>query len=704
MQVTLIFPPATDPRAPHLGLPYLAAVLRRAGISTRLIDADIGGLIALLRPDAISRSVQTLRQAAPASTEGVLRLLSRGEMLVEEIPKALATLRDKEAFYDVHRFHAAREALFDSLDLACAASGRAIRYNLCPIQYEIEGIDEQSLDALIAATADRQNNLFEDYWETELFPSIEAQSPDLIGISIVNRQQILPGLTLARRLRERGFFVVIGGTVFTKFVTRLMQLPSFFAHFADGVVVYEGETAILELVSQLGSRRDFSRVPNFLFVQDGRVRLGKTHVEDVDELPVPDFDDLPLHDYLAPQPVLPILVGKGCYFNECKFCDIPFINHVSKKPYRVRDPQKIVQDILELNARFGCEHFEITDEALPPRLLEKIADELKPHQDRRFSFTGYARLEPGFTPEVCGKLAGMGMKKLFFGLESGDQETLDHMKKGIKIENARPVLVNCHQAGIHFHVFSIVGFPEETEKRAQSTLQFFQTNRDVIDHPGNSFDLHPFGLELRTEYFANAERLGLRLPPEALQGDFVIGVKSEWSNTRGLSQQDVTRLVTDYNQLLRRTYRRFHNSRFHLWPGFEEYAVLYADHFRGREFPFRTALPDSEEEGRFSISWCPDTVLELDKGWVRVSSRWKSVMVTDAAYRVLGSRRPRTLFEFLNDCVAVNLLGEQAMPEAAIRDAINELIGERLLQVSVEKSQATGGFRPKGAEIAVPTH
>src|SRR3974390_3106336 len=102
MRVALIFPPATDPRAPHLALPYLAAVLRRAGISTQLIDADIGGLIALLRPEAILRSVQNLKVRRPRNIEPshLSRLLSRGESLVEEMPRALATLRDKEAFYD----------------------------------------------------------------------------------------------------------------------------------------------------------------------------------------------------------------------------------------------------------------------------------------------------------------------------------------------------------------------------------------------------------------------------------------------------------------------------------------------------------------------------------------------------------------------------------------------------------------------------
>jgi anaerobic magnesium-protoporphyrin IX monomethyl ester cyclase len=697
MRVTLIFPPATDPRAPHLALPYLAAVLRKAGIETQLIDADINGLLALLRPEAIASSLSQVKAKLQVSREGeaetLLRLVHRGEALAEDMPRALATLRDSDAFYDVHRFHAAREAILDAVELASAAAEQPIHYSLCPIQYDVEGVDEQKLADLIAATGDPHANLFESYWQSELLPAVEAECPDLVGISIVNRQQILPGLTLARRMRARGLFVVVGGTVFTKFVSRLQGLPEFFDHFADGVVAYEGETAILELVSQLVGGRDFAKVPNYLYRDGDRVRLGKTHVEDIDELPAPDFDGLPLGEYLAPAPVLPILVGKGCYFNECKFCDIPFINHVSKKPYRVRSPDKIAQDIVALNDRFGCRHFEITDEALPPRLLEKLADELAAHRHRDLSFTGYARLEPGFTPALCAKLADMGMRKLFFGLESGDQATLDHMRKGIRLENVQPVLSNCRDAGILFHVFSIIGFPEETEASARNTLRFFEDNVDVIDHPGNSFDLHPFGLELRTSYFADAGRLGVRIPEELLQKEFVIGVRHGWSNTRGLSPQEVEQLVVRYNDTLRHTYSRYHNCPTHLWPGFEEYAVLYADHYRTRDFPFRTALPEDGDVRPFVIGWNPSAAVTQKDGWMRVASRWKTIEIEEPAYHMLHARRPRTLKQFFNECLEVNLVGSDKGAEARIRSAIDELIGARLLQLVI-----AAGYRPVAAE------
>ena len=152
MRATLIFPPATDPRSPHLALPYLAGVLRRAGIETSMRDLDLGGLLALLRPEAIDAYRERVQSRLRGGGDALRRLAVRAEALAEDVPRALAALRHPDHFYDAHRLQAARETLFDGLDLACAAADRPIHYNLQPIRYDVDGIDPQRLADLIAAT------------------------------------------------------------------------------------------------------------------------------------------------------------------------------------------------------------------------------------------------------------------------------------------------------------------------------------------------------------------------------------------------------------------------------------------------------------------------------------------------------------------------------------------------------------------------
>src|SRR5439155_24537024 len=107
---------------------------------------------------------------------------------------------------------------------------------------------------------------------------------------------------------------------------RLPHLPDFFTEFADAVVIREGETALLELIDQLQAGRDLRKVPNLLYKADGKVCATRLHIEDYAALPTLDYDGMALGRYLSPLLVLPLMVGKGCYHDECTFCDIPFIN------------------------------------------------------------------------------------------------------------------------------------------------------------------------------------------------------------------------------------------------------------------------------------------------------------------------------------------------------------------------------------------
>ena len=138
----------------------------------------------------------------------------------------------------------------------------------------------------------------------------------------------------------------------------------------------------------------------------------------------------------------------------------------------------------------------------------------------------------------------MGVRKLFFGLESGSQATLDHMQKGIRVDDAQTVLHNCSDAGIAFHLFSIIGFPEETEARAHETIDFFVNNARTIDHPRNTFDIHPFSLDLRTDYYEHAPSFGVEIDTGDLTGrDFPV-TAMRWSNPRGMDTATVDRLLS----------------------------------------------------------------------------------------------------------------------------------------------------------------
>ena len=682
-RVALIYPPGGDPRAPRLPLPSLAAVLRPAGIDVKLLDLDIGGVLWLLRPENLTRAGDEVRRKAPLETgdrrRDLERMAFRAPSLAERIGEAIETVRDPVRFGEPAHLNAARENIYDALDLVSAAASRRLRYQTDVLRYEVDGIDPSRFPDLVAVTADPAANLFEDHWNESVFPRLEeAGGCDLVGISLTLRWQIIPGLSLARRLRQKGYRVVLGGTAVAKVSHRLRHLPEFFDTFADGVVTREGETALLELADQLQGRSDFGRVPNFLYKNGDAIEATRTHIEDYARLPTPDFEGMPLARYLSPVLVLPVMVGKGCYHDECKFCDIPFINRVSPKRYRVRAPETIAADIKSLSDRHGCRHFLLADEALPPRVLDRIADALAVHRELKPAFSGYARFEPGFTPQLCEKLAGAGLRRIYFGLESADQTTLDDMSKGIRVETADAILRNCFHAGIRFHVFSMIGFPGEDEFRARRTIAFFDHNADLFDDPGNSFDIHQLEILTDTPYFSRAESFGIRLDEPVDDRDFLFGVGTAWENTRGLTRAEIAGLLLEAGQRIGPRFSRFHAWPPILWPAQEEWSLFYAAQYFRQPFRHRIAIPDRSDPLLYRLSWNPAAVIERDGDSYVVTSRRGSIALDHATFGLLGDPR----FRSASDLVTILSGGEErAETVAEVRDLMTTLVRQRLLDL-----------------------
>jgi hypothetical protein len=207
MHVALLFPPSVDPRAPHLAIPSLAAFLRANGVRVTVRDLNLEGFVWATKHAQLVEAERTARARLDTASESerpkLRQVLARAPFVVNAAEEAIATLRDDEAFYDPDRYNEARNTLRSALALMSAASGR-VNYAFSNAVYEVEGCNSWRLTDLDQATADSGTNVFLPFWEEQVFPSLAADRPDFVGISILNGQQILPGLTLARRLRERG--------------------------------------------------------------------------------------------------------------------------------------------------------------------------------------------------------------------------------------------------------------------------------------------------------------------------------------------------------------------------------------------------------------------------------------------------------------------------------------------------------------------
>jgi len=496
-----------------------------------------------------------------------------GKKLPGEIGKALSILRCDE-FYNREKFKWARKTINQALNLISVSLHPQLKYQMDGQVFETAYRSDRFSD-LEKAVLDDEATLFSLLYDQYLLPKVSELKPDLIGISILNYQQIIPGLTLSYRLQREGWPVFIGGTVFVKFIQEMQKHLDFFK-FCQGVIVYEGETALSQLLNAMGKGDSLEKVPNLLFPSQGSVKVNTPfYVEDLNRLPTPDFDGLPLRNYLAPQIVLPYNLGKGCYWGSCYFCEIPFINKIPGKDYRVKDVGLIADQLQELSEKYKTPYFQFTDESCHPELLAKISTEII-KRNLTLRYLCYARFDPGFSKELCHHLYRGGCRKILFGLESGSQERLDAVNKGISVAKAEEIIRNCADAHIYFRVFAMIGLPHETVDEVFKTYDFYKRNKDLFVSPFNHFEFSPFHLNRHSCFGKEPDSYDIynvngREEPFSLGG-------WNFETEEGMDRKTLKRVYRDITQKL-----------YHLlkvgekYSGWEEYSLLTIDHLASGE-------------------------------------------------------------------------------------------------------------------------
>ncbi len=230
-------------------------------------------------------------------------------------------------------------------------------------------------------------------------------------------------------------------------------------------------------------------------------KAAKSFPKDIDFYGAPDFSDIDLNRYFSPEPVMPLLLSRGCYWRRCTFC----VHYRSAGlTYRMHT----MDFTIEMLKRFvdkGVRNFAFIDEMISPKHFTWLAEGIK---EANLDISYYALTKPTkeFTPAILSTvMAESGCKYLLWGLESGCQRILDLMDKGSKVQDISQMLRNTHAAGIANHVFLICGFPTETEEEFAETLKFLDDHKDYIYavHRGT------FSLEPESPIFEHQERFGI---------------------------------------------------------------------------------------------------------------------------------------------------------------------------------------------------
>ena len=196
-------------------------------------------------------------------------------------------------------------------------------------------------------------------------------------------------------------------------------------------------------------------------------------LENMDELPfVTEVykRDLRIEDYFIgylKHPYVSLYTGRGCK-SRCTFCLWP--QTVGGHRYRVRSVAHVIEEIRQAKACFPqVKEFFFDDDTFTDNLprAEAIAKELG-----KLGVTWSCNAKANVPRATLEVLRDNGLRLLLVGYETGNQQILHNIKKGMRVDVARRFTKDCHELGITIHGTFILGLPGESRETIEETIAF----------------------------------------------------------------------------------------------------------------------------------------------------------------------------------------------------------------------------------------
>src|SRR5690349_4700384 len=245
---------------------------------------------------------------------------------------------------------------------------------------------------------------------------------------------------------------------------------------ASSALDFVGRNEFDFTIKEVAEGRPFAEIDGLSYRDAaGAIRHNRERaiLENMDELPfVTEVykRDLKIENYFIgylKHPYVSLYTGRGCK-SRCTFCLWP--QTVGGHRYRVRSVGHVVEEIRLAKHYFPqVKEFFFDDDTFTDNLprAEAIARELG-----KLGVTWSCNAKANVPRETLKVLRDNGLRLLLVGYESGNQQILHNIKKGMLVDVARRFTKDCHELGITIHGTFILGLPGETKETIEETIRF----------------------------------------------------------------------------------------------------------------------------------------------------------------------------------------------------------------------------------------
>ncbi len=308
--------------------------------------------------------------------------------------------------------------------------------------------------------------LVQGYTPDKLRSDLDRFQPDIVGTNSVtlNFYQAASILQTAKAHFPSVTTVMGGPHVSFDVENTLRGYPGI-----DIIVIGEGEATIQELLPAVGNPRRWHSVNGIAFLENGEVVYSgrRRFIKDLDTLPLPARHLIPLSRYQALGFPVSIITSRGCP-NQCIFCQG---RRMVGPKVRYRSTPNVVDEIEEI-LDYGFSRVNIADDffTFNRDRVEAFCSEIK-NRNLKFRWSAFARADSA-TADLMEIMLDAGCDAVLFGIESGNQEMLNRIRKHVTLDRIRKAVSECKATGMKIVGAFIVGLPGESPETLMDTRNF----------------------------------------------------------------------------------------------------------------------------------------------------------------------------------------------------------------------------------------
>ena len=301
--------------------------------------------------------------------------------------------------------------------------------------------------------------------------------PDIIVVD-TNFASLNNDLKVAEVLKnETNAIIILVGPPASQFTEKILQCGH-----VDIVARYEYDYTLLEIADMLeGGELALDRVKGISYVKDGQIKHNPNREflssEDLDKIPFVSKvykKYLNIRDYFLSSslyPVVQIFTGRGCPF-QCAFCSWP--QTLMGHKYRVRSVSNVLDEIewISENLKEVKEVFFEDDTFTVGK--KRVLEFCEEYRERGLDIAWACNARANLDYETMKAMKKAGCRLVIVGYESGSDEILRNIKKGITTQQIREFAKNARKAGLLVHGDFIVGLPGETRETIEMTKKLIR--------------------------------------------------------------------------------------------------------------------------------------------------------------------------------------------------------------------------------------